>query len=186
MPSPTRRSRRIGAVALFALVLVAAVAPRVARVYLPTGWRLAPAGDPTPVGDMLAGGVASPDGAWLAFASVGQGTHKVYVLHRADGRLADTMAIGQGWIGMAWAPDSRRLFVSGGTTARILRLDVGPDGKLSRPDSIAIPDIARNKGWLAGLAVSGTTAYVAVSASDKLLKVDLTAGRVIGALSFDA
>jgi YVTN family beta-propeller protein len=167
-----------------ALVAAAAVVQRELRIYLPSGWALAPAGRGTAVGDMLAGGVASPDGAWIAFASVGQGTHTVYVVNRRDGRLADTATIGQGWIGMGWARDSRTLYVSGGTTSRIVRLTVNPDGTLSDLDSIAVPGIERNKAWLAGLAVNGTDAFVAVSASDKLLKIDLTTGQVTGSLAF--
>ncbi len=167
-----------------AVVAVAAAVERDIRIYLPSGWGLAPAGRATGIGDMLAGGVASPDGAWIAFASVGQGSHKVYVVRRGDGRLADTAVIGQGWIGMGWTRDSRTLYMSGGTTNRILRLAVDANGKLSGLDSIAISGIERNKGWLAGLAVSGTDVFVAVSASDKVLKIDLITGRVTGSLDF--
>jgi DNA-binding beta-propeller fold protein YncE len=171
---------------LCSTILVAAVAQRVVRVYLPSGWGLAPAGEGTSVGDMLAGGVPSPDGSWIAFASVGQGTHKVYVVRRTDGRLVDTVAIGQGWIGMAWAGDSRTLYVSGGTTNRIVRLAVSAEGKLGTPDSIPIPGTARNRGWLAGLALSGDNAFVAVSAADKLLRVNVSTGQVTGTVAFDS
>ena len=174
--------------ALAAFAALSAIAATQLRVwtYLPSGWALSPAGEGTPIGDMLAGGTVSPDGAWLAFASVGAGNHKVYVVNRNDGRIADTVRIGQGWIGLGWAKDSRTLYVSGGTTPRIVRLAVNTQGKLSAPDSIAIPGIERNKAWIAGLAVNGSDAFVAVSASDKLLKVDLNSGRVTGTLAFDA
>jgi len=181
----TRRSGTLAIVILCAVVVAAAGVQRVVRVFLPTGWGLSPAGKGTAIGDMLAGGVASPDGAWIAFASVGQGAHKAYVVRRTDGTLADTIAIGQGWIGMGWAKDSRTLYVSGGTTSRIVRLGVGADGKFGTLDSIAIPGIERNRGWLAGLAVGGTDAFVAVSAADKLLRVNLTTGQVTGSLAFE-
>src|SRR5262245_11218463 len=183
-----RVSRRSGVLftILCSLILVAAVAQRTVRVYLPSGWGLAPAGEGKAVGDMLAGGVPSPDGSWIAFASVGQGTHKVYIVRRNDGRLADTAAIGQGWIGMAWTADSRTLYVSGGTTSRIVRLAVGADGKLGAPDSISIPGTTRNRAWLAGLALSGNSAFVAVSAADKLLRVDVSTGQITGTVAFDS
>jgi len=181
----TRRSGTLAIVILCAVVVAAAGVQRVVRVFLPTGWGLSPAGKGTAIGDMLAGGVGSPDGAWIAFASVGQGAHKAYVVRRTDGTLADTIAIGQGWIGMGWAKDSRTLYVSGGTTSRIVRLGVGADGKFGTLDSIAIPGIERNRGWLAGLAVGGTDAFVAVSAADKLLRVNLTTGQVTGSLAFE-
>jgi YVTN family beta-propeller protein len=186
------RSRRPGialALASFA-VFAGALAWTVARspsvrVYLPSGWGLAPAGDPTAVGDMLAGGEASPDGRWIAFASVGQGTHRVYVVDRASGGLVDEADIGRGWIGMAWSTDSGTLWVSGGTSPRLVRLGVGADGHLSAPDSVTIPGIAPDKGWLAGLAIDEDTAFVGVSASDRLLKLDLAGGRVVDAVDFE-
>lgn len=183
----TRLSRRSSLFALLALglVLAAAAYPPAARIFLPSGWGLAPAGRGVPTGDMLAGGVASPNGAWIAFASVGQGVHKAYVVRRNDGRIADTVRIGQGWIGMGWSADSRTLYVSGGTTSRIVRLAVSPEGKFSAPDSIPIPGIQPNRAWIAGLVVRGNEAFIAVSASDKLLKVDLATGKVTGSLSFE-
>lgn len=181
------RRTRVLLLTLFCVVVAsAAVIQNGIRMFLPSGWGLAPAGTPTSVGDMLAGGEVSPDGTLLAFASVGQGAHKVYVVRRADGRMLDTAVIGQGWIGMAWTPDSRTLFVSGGTTHRLVRLSVSADGKLGAPDSLMIPGIEKNRGWLAGLAISGSDAYVAVSASDRLLRINLSTGQVTGTLSFAA
>jgi len=173
-------------IGLGTVVAAAATFQRTVREYLPTGWGLSPAGEGITVGDMLAGGVPSPDGTWLAFASVGQGIHKAYIVRRTDGHLVDTTSIGQGWIGVAWAHDGRSLYVSGGTTNRIVRLPVSAEGKFGTLDSIALPGIARNKGWLAGLAVGGTHAFVAVSGSDSVLKIDLASGTVVGRLAFDS
>ncbi|HET9984453.1 MAG TPA: hypothetical protein VFQ38_12725 [Longimicrobiales bacterium] len=181
----SRVLRGLAVVAACAFVALAAAVQRGVRIYLPSGWGLAPVGEAISLGDMLAGGEPSPDGRWIAFAAVGQGTHKAYVVGRSDGKPVDSAAIGRGWIGLGWSADSRTLYVSGGTSDRIVRLGVGPDGKLSRQDSIAIPGLARNKGWLAGLAVDGTDAFVAVSASDRLLKVDLTTGSVVGSVDFE-
>ena len=181
-----RRTRLLLSTLLCVVVASAAVMQSGIRTFLPSGWGLAPAGTPTPVGDMLAGGEVSPDGALLAFASVGQGEHKVYIVRRADGRMLDTAVIGQGWIGLAWTPDSRTLFVSGGTTDRLIRLSVSAEGKLGAPDPLVIPGIEKNRGWLAGLAISGGEAYVAVSAADRLLRINLSTGQVTGTLSFAA
>ena len=61
-----------------------------------------------------------------------------------------------------------------------------PTENSATQDSIMLPGIERNRAWLAGLAVSGSTAFVAVSASDKLLRVDLTTGQVTGSVAFEA
>ena len=98
-----RLPRRVVQLTLIGLcvgIALAATAQRAIRIFLPSGWGLEPAGDPTPIGDMLAGGVPSPNGAWLAFASVGQGVHKAYVVRRDNGHVVDTVAIGQG--GSVW------------------------------------------------------------------------------------
>lgn len=179
------RSRVLRVVSVVAaLVALGAGAQRAARIYLPSGWGLDPAGDATPVGDMLAGGESSPDGRWIAFASVGQGMHKAYLVDRSSGSVSDTAVVGRGWIGMGWSRDSRTLYLSGGTAHHIVRLAVSPAGKLARGDSIAIPGVGPDSGWLAGLAVNGSTAFLAVSASDKLLKVDLRTGAILGVVKF--
>jgi len=179
-----KRSILRALLAFTALGTAAAVQQRV-WIYLPSGWGLSPAGKATPSGDMLAGGEASPDGRWIAFASVGQGVHKAYIADRTTGALVDTIAIQRGWIGLAWSDDSRRLYISGGTSNRLVRLGVTPEGHFAGLDSIAIPGRARDRGWLAGLAVHGSEAFLAVSAADSLLRIDLASGRITGALAFE-
>ncbi len=155
-----------------------------ARMLLPSGWKIAPAGNSVPVGDMLAGGELSPDRRWIAFASVGQGVHKVYVVDAISGELRDTAPLPRGWMGLAWTPTSDQLLVSGGTVNTIHRFSVSESGKLAKGAAIPIPGIAANKGWLSGLAISGSTAYVLASASDTLIKIDLANGAVLGRLTF--
>jgi hypothetical protein len=101
-------------VAALAVAGFATAYQRRAQTFLPSGWALAPAGLPTRVGDMLAGGTASPNGKWIAFVSVGQGVHQAYLVDRATGTLRDTIAIDRGWIGVDWSRDSSTLYVSGG------------------------------------------------------------------------
>ncbi|AIE87730.1 alkaline phosphatase family protein [Fimbriimonas ginsengisoli] len=173
------------AIGLLVLFAFASAMQRGVRVFLPSGWGLAPVGTQTPVGDMLAGGEASPNGKWIAFASVGQGVHKVFLLDRATGALVDTASIGKGWIGLGWSTDSATLYVSGGTASQIVRLNVGSGGKLEAREPIPVPGISANKGWLAGLAVDDKNAYIAVSASDKLLKIDLATNVVTGEAVFE-
>jgi DNA-binding beta-propeller fold protein YncE len=186
MPRFSRRLRVLVALITCTAVASAAVFQPGIRTFLPSGWGLAPAGSLTPIGDMLAGGEVSPNGSMLAFASVGQGQHVVYVVRRSDGRMLDTAVIGQGWIGMAWTADSRTLYVAGGTTPRLVRLGVSAAGQLGALDSIAIPGLEPNRAWIAGLAIRGTEAFVAVAASDRLLRVDLATGKVTATLNFAA
>jgi len=155
------------------------------KVFLPSGWGLAPVGTPTAVGDMLAGGEASPDGRWIAFDSVGQGVHKAYLVDRTTGQLADKIDIQRGWIGLAWSPDSKTLYVSGGTSPQIHRLNVTA-GKFDAQDPLKVPGGTKESGWLAGLAVDRDSAYIAASMSDRLVKLDLKTGEQTGELKFAA
>ena len=173
------------AIGLLVVGSLAWVTKTATRVYLPTGWRLAPAGESTPVGDMLAGGEKSPNDKWIAFAAVGQGVHKVYIFDGKSGDLRDTADLGKGWIGLAWSPDSETLYVSGGTTDSVVTYAVDESGKFGQKGAIAIPDLPKNKGWLAGLALRGNELFVNVSANDKLLKLDVAQKQVIGSLDFE-
>ncbi len=166
---------------LAGLFLVSAVVAGVATQvkYLPSGWSLAPAGERQAIGDLAAGGVASPDGKWIAFASVGQGDHKLTIVDAKTGAVASSTSVGRAWIGMAW--QRSQVVLSGGTANSIHFVDIDSSGvgKLAR--TVVLKDLERNKGWLAGLLLDadGESGYVAVAASDEIRKVRLRDGETL-------
>lgn len=183
-------SRRTLTLAVLAAGLAVAFAAgpvqRAVHMYLPSGWRLAPAGEPTKVGDMLVGAEASPDGKWAAFASVGQGDHKVFLFDRATGKLVDTTSIGRGWVGMGWSVDSATLYVSGGTSSVVHQIAVASDGQMTRGKALSIAGVAANKGWFSGLAVLPDSIVLASAASDTLYKISLSDGHTIATKALES
>lgn len=159
----------------------AVLAPKSVWTLLHSGWNIKPAGESVTVGDMLAGGDSSPDGKWLAFASVGQGIHRLYLLDANTGAVADEQNLPLGWIGMAWHPDGKTLYVSGGSRSAVNVFTVS-DGKLRSEEALVVPVAPFKARWLAGLAYHGGHLFVADSTNDQLLKVDLESGAVAGAL----
>jgi DNA-binding beta-propeller fold protein YncE len=179
----TRKALIIGAAAAAAVGGALAFAPGLLPGQtLHTGWKLTPAGRLTETGDLLTALTASPDGRWVAGVAAGQGIHRAYIFH-PDGRLASEFEVGRAWSGIAWAPNSQRLYVSGGTQPIIHQLAVSASGEMSKMDGIKVPGFSMNgqdgpAPWLAGMAISpdGSQIWIAESASDQILRHSLATG----------
>ncbi|MFN9265581.1 MAG: alkaline phosphatase family protein [Acidobacteriota bacterium] len=81
---------------------------------LVSGWKTTPAGRHLVSGDMILSGAVSPDGKQFAFTNTGYTRHQVHILDLATEKEIATFPIEQGWSGLAWAPNSKRLYVSSG------------------------------------------------------------------------
>lgn len=153
--------------------------------YLPSGWKLQPLGQTSQTGNLMAGGELSPDGKWQAFVSVGQGTHSLYIVDQTTGATASKASIPAGWIGMAWSPDSRTVYVSGGTSNSIVPFAVDGAGLATRQDPLKIEGFTGASGWFSGLALVDGKLFIASAASDALLKIDPENGQTLARLDFE-
>src|SRR5262249_31616460 len=90
---------------------------------LPNGWKIAPAGRHVQGGSFPLALTESPDGRYLFIASNGYLKPAVTVVDVRTERVVDTLVLDHAWLGMAWHPDGRRLYVSGAgnTTVHELR-----------------------------------------------------------------
>lgn len=151
---------------------------------LPTGAVLDPAGARSDVGNFPLAVVASPDSAHLLLLLNGWRQQGVQVVDRRTGAVVQTAEQTAAFIGLAFSPDGRTLFASGGNTDAVYRY--GWNGKrLARKDSLTIR-VKRNPrssgtSYPAGLAVSrdGRRLYVAENLADSVAVVDLASGAVI-------
>lgn len=180
-----KRSLLIGLACAAAVGLT--LAPAV-RVYLSSGWQLAPAGAWVEIGDMAAGGEASPSGRWISFVTVGQGTHEVLIVDARSGAIAGKAPLPGGWIGMAWKSD-QSLFVSGGNRGTVFPVTVDSAG---RPDVGTPYQIAAttNNGverghYLAGLCITQDEKQLVIASSgkDTLYALDLSDGKTLKSLA---
>ncbi len=152
---------------------------------LHTGWKLQPVGEQTKTGDLLAGGEVSPDGKWIAFVSSGQGTHHAYLFDAQTGKLASDTKLSPSWVGLSWTADSKTLYISGGTQNRIHSLEVGADGSTKEGKDLKLVTEGAASLWLAGMVTVDKVAFVASSATDRLLEVNLETGEIQRELKFE-
>lgn len=150
---------------------------------LPTGRTLDPAGTVWPVGSMPLAMTLSPSGREIVVLLNGWREQGVQVVDRASGRILQTLQQEAAFLGLAFSPDGRTLFVSGGNQDVVYRY-AWSDGRASLTDSIVIEPKAPGKNgkrYPAGLALSpdGARLYVAENLTDSLAVVDIATARVV-------
>ncbi len=150
---------------------------------LPTGRTLDPAGTTWPVGSMPLAMTLSPSGREVVILLNGWREQGIQVVDRASGRILQMVPQAAAFLGLAFSPDGRTLYTSGGNQDVVYRY-AWADGRATLSDSIVIePKTAGKNGkrYPAGLALSpdGTRMYVAENLTDSLAVVDLASARVV-------
>src|SRR4051794_20807558 len=196
--------------ALVLLCLVAAAAvpataqetPGPSAALTGNGRHLEPAGRLTQVGSFPTGGALTPDGRFYWTVDAGRGATAVHVIDVASGSVTQTLPIPGGYVGIAFAPDGRRAYVSGeprdGDFSKGLKgedgdvihaFDVDPaSGAATEADPIPLP-AARDgaaasdelppassvNAWPEGLAVTpdGKHLVVALGQADQVVIIPL-------------
>src|SRR5258708_6522333 len=188
-PFASRRSRRG-----MALVAIAAVACGAWAVTdwargteeahrLPTGARLDPAGHAVRLGSMPLAMTWSPDSTRIAVLLCGFREQGVQVVDPDAGRVTQTLAQPAAFLGLAFAPDGRSLWTSGGNQDVVYRY-AWSAGAATLADSVRLApmdSVAQGSRYPAGLAFSpdGELLYVAENLADSLAVVDVARGRVV-------
>jgi YVTN family beta-propeller protein len=128
---------------------------------LPTGYTVTPAGQQTRLGDLPLGAAASPDGRWLVVSNAGQATQSLQVIDAATQAVTQTVAYPKPeavFTGLAFSPDGRRLYASGGGNNKVRTFDF-TNGTLSETAPLPLPSTSDNGKPLnpfpAGIAVTG-------------------------------
>ncbi|GAB3635713.1 alkaline phosphatase family protein [Hymenobacter arcticus] len=150
--------------ALAALTLVAGVAqaqrptndPAAAKILLPNGWSLTPAGTALPLGDLPLNMQLAPGGKLLAVTNNGQGKQQIQLIDPVTEKLLDEQPIGKSWYGLAFNAKGDKLYASGGNDNIILAYPVVAR-KLGAPDTLRLgPGWPKAKISPTGLAVAAT------------------------------
>ena len=134
------------------------------------------------VGQLPLAMVASPDGRALVLLLNGYREQGVQVVDRATGAVVQTLPQRAAFLGLAFSPDGRTLYASGGNQDVVYRYDWANARATLRDSLVLAPKAPRASGtrYPGGLAASrdGRFLYVAENLGDNLAVVDLTTGRV--------
>ncbi|MDB5270258.1 MAG: hypothetical protein JWP58_3298 [Hymenobacter sp.] len=158
------------------------------QTQLSNGWKLSPAGTTTPLGDLPLSLQISPDGRLAAVTNAGWGENSVQLLDAATGQVLDTKEVPAAWAGLAFAPDGRTLYASGGQHNRIHCFRI--EGQKLQPDSAFVLGAKwpKQKIGVAGLAVDGrrNVLYAVTREDNSLYTFDLQTRRILRTLRLPA
>lgn len=147
----------------------------------PNHWMLTPAGLQVEVGDRPLGLAATPDGRFLLISNNGQGVQSLVLFDTATQKVVQVIPYKSPealFLGIAVAPDGRRVYASAGGNNKIRVYDF--DGRaLVERDAIALGD-PKARIYPAGLAVSadGNTLYAALNLDNAVAFVETATGHV--------
>ena len=114
-------------------------------VLLPSGWRIAPAGRHLGVGDLPLAFAWSPDGASLVVSNNGYDTPTLTIVDARTFTVRATVPVEQAWLGLAWHPDGRRLYTTGGDQIQEFAYDGAHAEAAPRVPAAHVADRARRR-----------------------------------------
>jgi YVTN family beta-propeller protein len=153
------------------------------RGLLPTGVRLDPDGSLHDIGQFPLNLAVAPEGDRVLLLLSGWRDQGIQVVDRATGAVLQTALQPAAFLGLAFAPDGRTLFASGGNQDVVYRYDwIGGRVRLRDSLVLAVKADRRRSGtrYPAGVAVSpdGRTLYAAENLADSLAVIDVASGTV--------
>lgn len=168
---------------LAAAMMVACSRPEADTRHLPTGVTLDPAGPSVALGSMPLAMTFSPDSARVVVLLCGFREQGIQVVNPARREVCQALVQPAAFLGLAFTPDGRSLFASGGSQDVVYRYAWDADSA-ALSDSIRLDSkgvVGRGVRYPSGLAVSpdGRRLYVAENLADSLAVVDLGSGRVV-------
>ena len=154
---------------------------------LPTGVHLDPVAASISLGSMPLAMTFSPDGTRVIAVLSGKRQQGFQVVERSSGRVLQTVVQRSAFIGSAFSPDGRTLYVSGGNQDVVYRY-AWHDGAATLVDSLTLarkPSGRNGTRYPAGIATSpdGRWLYVAENMADSVAVLDVTTGAVIQRLA---
>jgi len=159
-----------------------------ADALLVSGWKTTPAGRHLPSGDMILSGQVSPDGKLFAFTNTGYTRHALHLVDLATEKEVATFPVEQGWSGLAFSPDSKRIFLSAGAGyahADILYFDNWDNGGWKEGRAgFSLFGAAKDRTAVSSLTVSndGKLLYALNNSDHQLYVLETHGGRGVARL----
>ena len=155
---------------------------------LSTGWRIKPAGAQVPLDTFPMSSALSPDGKFLLVLNGGYRPPSISVIETNSMKEAARVPVADGWLGLAFSPDGRRVYVGGGSRYAVFEFTFSAEGELkpSRTFSLApaaTPDAKPGEmDFVGDVAVSpdGRLLYAADLYHDSIAVINPQTQRVEG------
>jgi DNA-binding beta-propeller fold protein YncE len=179
----------LGAVLALALFLNSQPVPREqpgpladGSTLLNSGWRIKPAGKQVPLGNLPMSAALSPDGKFLAILNGGYMPPSVSILSAATMQEIGRTPVSDGWLGLAFSPNGKFLYVGGGARASVFEFNLTAEGQLQRARTLQIVPEADRKfnDFIGDVAVSpdGRFLYAADLFHDAIDVINLQSTQV--------
>jgi DNA-binding beta-propeller fold protein YncE len=158
---------------------------RASRVQLPNGWSITPAGNSLDLQDLPLNLVVSPSKSFLAVTNNGQSTQSITLIDAQTEQILDDVTVAKAYLGLAFSPDEKYLYASGGNDNKILIYKI-TDKKLVLDGEIILDDPWPVKVSPAGLAVTDTYIYVVAKENNSLYKLDIASKSILSRVDLPA
>jgi YVTN family beta-propeller protein len=149
---------------------------------LPSGWRLKPAGVQIPLDTLPMSSVVSRDGKFLLVLNGGYNPPSVSIIATDTMRETSRVQVGDAWLGMAFSPDGKFVYLGGGGSYRVREFSYAQgDLKPSREFEINPGAKPGERDFIGDLALSpdGHLIYAADLFRDSVDVINPQTGRVI-------
>jgi len=139
-------------------------------------WPIRPVGDQVALGDFPTNMAVDPAGRLAAVLHTGRGQHEVRIIDLASRRVVASAPLNEAFCGIAFSPDGKTLFCSGGSDG-VLQVFSVAGGQLAARDAVRVAD-KDDDCAVAGFALSrdGRSAVVALAFENRVVRVDLATG----------
>lgn len=149
---------------------------------LNSGWKIKPAGRQVPLDTFPMSSALSKDGKYLLVLNAGYKPPSISILRVDTMQETSRVPVADGWLGLTFSPDGKRVYVGGGSRACVFEFSWN-DGKLepARTMDIVLPDKRTHTDFIGDVAVSadGRMLYVAGLYHNAIHRINLQSGRVI-------
>lgn len=149
---------------------------------LPVNWRVQPAGTQVALDSLPLSAAVSPDGKFLLALNAGV-RPSISVVETGGMKETARVAIADAGLGLAFSPDSRRVYAGGGSRNAVLEFTFSSAGELkaSREISAGPPGVMNFIGDVA-VSPDGRTVLAADLFHDRVLAINAQSGQVTGNL----
>ena len=150
---------------------------------LATGWRIQPAGTQIPLDTLPMSSALSPDGKFLLVLNGGYRPPSISVLSVTPLHEIARVPVADGWLGLTFSPDGKRVYVGGGSRGSVFEFTFSPEGEMKASREFAVTPAAQRTAsdFIGDVAVSpdGRLIFAADLYHDAIVAIDPQSGTVI-------